>query len=221
MAFPRRVILALAAVLALGAAVPVMAQDRVGARDITLGNPKAPITIIEYASITCPHCARFNANVFPTLKARYIDTGKALYIFREFPTDPVDISAAGALIARCSGPDRYLKVIDALFRAQEALYTSKDVHAFFMAGGRAGGLSEEQVKACISDASALEAFNSRVQHAAQVDKINSTPTVIINGKAIDPGEHEIGMADIDAAIQPLLATTRGSAAKPVRRRAAQ
>lgn len=220
MALPRRLLLAVSAVLALGAALPAMAQDRVGAREITLGNPKAAITIIEYASITCPHCARFNANVFPALKARYIDTGKALYIFREFPTPPENISAAGSLIARCSGPDQYLKVVDALFRAQDALYQTKDVHAFFMAGARAGGLSEEQMKACIADPAALQAFNDRAQRANEKDKINSTPTVIINGKQVDSGEHEITIADIDAAMQPLLGTKSAGAAKPVRRRAA-
>lgn len=215
----RRLLLALAGAVVF--ALPAAAQDRVGARDISLGNPNAPVQVVEYASITCPHCARFNANVFPTFKAKYVNTGKVLYTYREFPTPPENISAAGAMIARCAGPDRYLAVIDALFRNQEqALYTKHDVHAFFMAGAQAGGLSEEQMKACIADPASLQAFNDRTQHAHTVDKIDGTPTVLVNGKVVEPAGPEMTVADLDAAIQPLLPATLPRARHPVRRRVA-
>lgn len=215
----RRFLLTLAGVLALAAPLPAMAEDRVGARDIGLGNANAPVTVVEYASVTCPHCAKFNATIMPVLKAKYIDTGKVHYIFREFPTPPENISAAGFLVARCAGPDRYLFVVDALFHAQDQLYKKQDVHAFFAAGAQAGGLSEEQMRACIADAAALQAFNDRVQRAHAVDKVNGTPTVLVNGKLVDTGDREIAFSDIDAAIQPLLSGKASRAQHPARRRA--
>ncbi len=192
----------IAAALSLGGSA--LAVDKVGSADVAIGNPNAAVTVIEYASVTCPHCARFNANVYPLFKARYVDTGKVRYIFREFPTEPANVSAAGFLIARCAGRDRYLAVIDALFRAQEDLYKSKDVNAFFMTGARVGGLSEEEMKVCITDTAALQAFDARVDKASTVDKIEATPTVLVNGKPVDPGTHEITIADMDAALAPLL-----------------
>lgn len=203
---------ALALWLALGGSAS--ATDKVGDRPIVVGNPNAPITIVEYASVTCPHCARFNTNVFPALKAKYLDTGKARFEFREFPTEPVNLAAAGFMIARCAGPERYMAVVDALFRAQAQLYASKDISAFLMAGARAGGLAEDQMRACISDATALQAFNTRYTHTSEVEKIDATPTIRINGKAVDSGDREMAIGDIDAAIRPLLGAT---AAKPVRK----
>ncbi len=197
----RRLFLAL--LVSLGAAGSALAVDRVGGADIAIGNPNASVTVIEYASVTCPHCARFNANVYPAFKAKYVNTGKVRYIFREYPTEPVPIAAGGFLIARCAGPERYLTVVDALFRAQDQLYKSKDVHAFFMAGAHAGGLSEDEMKACITDAKALQQFDARVDEATKAH-IESTPTVMVNGKSIDPGLHEFTLADLDAAIAPLL-----------------
>ena len=204
----RRLFVAL--LMSFGLAGSALAVDRVGNQEIAIGNPNAAITVIEYASVTCPHCARFNANVYPTFKAKYVDTGQVRYIFREFPTEPVAISAGGFLIARCAGLSKYLAVVDALFRAQEQLYKSKDVHAFFMAGAQAGGLDEAQMKACITDADALQAFDARVDEATKAH-IDSTPTILVNGKPADAGTHEIGIADVDAAIAPLLG------ARPARR----
>ena len=195
--------LSAALLLSLGLAGTALAVDRVGDQEIAIGNPNAAVTVMEYASVTCPHCARFNANVYPLFKAKYVDTGKVRYIFREYPTEPVAISAGGFLIARCAGSQKYLAVVDALFRAQEQLYKSKDVHAFFMAGAQAGGLSEDEMKACITDAAALQAFDARVDEATKAH-IDSTPTILVNGKPADAGTHEITMADMDAAIAPLL-----------------
>ena len=103
MAFRRRLALALAFVLALP--VAALAYGPPKPIDMTLGSPKAKVTVIEYASLACSHCAHFNNEVFPEFKAKYIDTGKVRYVYREFYTPPVEVAAAGALIARCAGPD--------------------------------------------------------------------------------------------------------------------
>lgn len=199
--FVRRLLLA--CLISLGLAGAAFAADKVGDREIAIGNPRAAVTVIEYASVTCPHCARFNAKVYPAFKAKYVDTGKVRYIFRELPTEPEAIAAGGFLIARCAGPQKYLAVVDALFRAQEQLYKSKDVHAFFMAGAQAGGLNEGQMKACITDAAALQAFDNRVDEANKAH-INATPTLIINGKTLEAAGPEFALSDLDAAIAPLL-----------------
>jgi len=207
------------AVFALAAPQAVRAEDKVGAQDISLGNPNAAVTLIEYASVTCPHCGRFNADVYPALKARYIDTGKIRYIFREVPIHEQE-DAAGFLIARCAGPQRYLAVTDALFRAQTLLFDKHDLHGWLMAGAAVAGLDDAQMRACISDVSAIEAFNARAEHTTTVDKIDSTPTVIINGKVVETKSPEFTIADIDAALRPLLggktaATPRRAAHPPV------
>jgi protein-disulfide isomerase len=177
------------------------------APDFHLGNPKAKVTVVEYASDTCPHCARFAAEVFPAFKAKYVDTGKVLYVFREFPTQPVDLSAAGFVLARCAGEGKYFDVVNALFQSQNA-GNGRD---FLMAGAKAGGLSEDQVKACLDDPAALTDLNARVQHAVDVEKIDGTPTFIINGMKLKDGEKTL--KDLDAAIAPLLASTPAKAAR--------
>ncbi len=204
----RRTVLAFVASLAavLPFAGAAVAEDRVGSRDVTLGNPQAPVTLVEYASVTCPHCARFNAEVFPTLRARYIATGQVQYVFREVPINARE-DTAGFLIARCAGPDRYLAVTDALMRGQPILFQKHDFHGWLMAGAAAAGLSEDQMKACIVDVPAVEAFNARAEHTMSVDKIDSTPTLLVNGRPIKIAGPEVSFADVDAAIRPLLGAT--------------
>jgi protein-disulfide isomerase len=212
------VLLAATGALLLAAPLAAQAEDRIGEREVSIGRPNAPVTIVEFASITCPHCARFNANVFPVLKTRYIDTGKARYVFREVPINP-QVDAAGFLIARCAGPDRYLTVTDALFRSQDLLFKGNNLHDYLMAGAKAGGLSEEQMRACISDVSALAAFNARAEHTMQVEKIDSTPTVIVNGRQVTfPPGREMAIGDIDAVIQPLLGAKGAQPRRPVKRK---
>jgi protein-disulfide isomerase len=215
MPFTRRlagILLTSAALLALSFPPSVRAEDKVGSADISLGSPNAPVTLVEYASVSCPHCARFNADVFPALKARYIDTGKVRYIFREAPIHEQE-DTAGFLIARCAGPRRYLAVVDALFRAQPLLF-AQNLHGWLMAGAAAGGLNEAQMRACISDAAAIEASNARAEHTMTVDKIESTPTVLVNGKPVKEAGPEFTIADIDAAVRPLLGGRTSTLVKP-------
>src|SRR5277367_1630408 len=120
------------AAVALGAALPGVSFATVdkGALpdDMSLGNASAKVTVIEYASASCPHCAEFNNDVFPAFKAKYIDSGKIHYVFREFLTPPVPVAASGFLIARCAGKDKYFSVLDAIYHGQEAMYQSGDYH---------------------------------------------------------------------------------------------
>lgn len=199
----RRTLLALACLaLASATAAPGLAADTAGAPEMSLGNPKAKVKVVEYASVTCPHCARFNAEVFPAFKAKYVDTGQVFYTFREFPTDPVQLAVAGFLVARCAGPDKYFTVLDALFRGQEKLFSSQDARAYLFDAGKAGGLDEERVKTCVGDKAAQQALAGRVNTAIEVEKIDSTPTFLIGDKKL-VGEQTL--AQLDAAIQPLLA----------------
>lgn len=201
------------AALALTASLPARAADLVGDREIALGAPDAPVTLIEYASVSCPHCAHFAADVFPALKARYIDTGKVRYVFREAPIHP-EVDTAGFLLARCAGPARYLAVADALFRAQPILFDKDNLHGWLMAGAAAGGVREDQLNACLSDPAAIQSFNARAQHTLDVDKIDRTPTLLVNGTKVEAKGPAYTIADIDAVVQPLLAGT----SQAVRRR---
>jgi protein-disulfide isomerase len=201
-----RALAALAAVLfsafALGAAAAPAPPAYVAAPgDMAMGDAKAKVTVIEYASVVCPHCAAFNADVFPAFKAKYIDTGKVRYVFREFPTSPVELAAAGFIVARCAPADKYFSVIDALFRGQAKLYQSQDAKAFLLDAGKVGGLNEDQIQACLQDKAKLDAFNDRVETAVNTAKIQSTPTFVVGDKTLI-GEQTL--AQLDAALDPLL-----------------
>jgi protein-disulfide isomerase len=164
--------------------------------DRTLGNPKAAVTLIEYAAPSCPVCAHFNADTFPQLKQNYIDTGKVFYVFRLFPLRPDD--GAAEKIARCLPEDKYFSFIDLLFRNQPkwdveyasvdpALQTPEGVHAGLVRLGRIAGLSADQVDRCMSNASEDEIINKVASDGEAKYSINATPTIIVNGVAQTPG----------------------------------
>jgi protein-disulfide isomerase len=193
--------LAIAALAALSLAACQKTGGAAADGDMSLGNPNAKVTVIEWASASCPHCARFNNEVFPEFRKKYIDTGKVHYIFREFLTPPVEVAAAGFLLARCAGRDKYFDVLDAIYRAQEQMFTSGDYRGTLLRIAQSFGMTEDQFTKCITDDQALKALNARVQTAMDRDKIQATPTFTINGKKF---EGEQSMAQLDAAIQPLL-----------------
>jgi protein-disulfide isomerase len=177
------------------AADPVMAAQ---ADDMSLGDAKARVQVIEYASASCPHCAMWNAEVFPIFRARYVDTGKVRYTLREYLTDPEAIAAAGFMLARCAGKDRYFPVLDAVFKGQEEMVATKDVKGVLARIAKGpGGLTEAQLDACMRDTAAEKALEARVDRHQHVDKIESTPTFIINGKRT---EGEMTLPELDAAI---------------------
>jgi protein-disulfide isomerase len=165
--------------------------------DMSLGNPKARVRIVEYASLSCPHCAQFNAEVFPAFKAKYIDTGKVHYTLRELLTEPQQLAAAGFLMARCAGSDRYFSVVDQVFQSQ-ANWGAGDIRGQFVAIAQKNGLDEARFTACLQDEAAVAALNARVRRAVEEDKIDSTPTFVINGVRLE-GQVPT-LAELDAAI---------------------
>ena len=200
----RRLALSLTAV-AVGGLLAACGQGGGGAQatteDMVMGKADAPVTVIEYASVTCSHCANFNATVFPAFKAKYIDTGQVKYVLREFLTPPVPIAAAGFLIARCAGPDKYFGVVDATFHSQMEFFQGGDSRAVLFRIGQSAGLTDDQITACISDETQLKALQDRVQKAIDDDGIQATPTFLVGDKKL---EGEQSLAQLDAAIQPLL-----------------
>jgi protein-disulfide isomerase len=156
--------------------------------DMALGSPKAKVQVVEYASLSCTHCAHWNNEVFPLFKARFIDTGKVRYVFREFLTEPYQFAAAGYLLARRVGPARYFQVIDAVFRQQDAIFQSQDLWGGLLKIGKSFGLTEEQFTAALQDKAGLDAVNARVEKAAERDKVQFTPTFFVNGERLEGGQ---------------------------------
>ena len=174
---------------------PALAQDTISAADLlkpdalpdmAVGDPKATVTIIEYASMTCPHCAHFQETTFPELKKRYIDTGKVRYIFREFPLD--SLAAAAFMLARCSAQDdsgKYFALVDSLFRQQRTWAVEKPLEPLFAIAKQAG-FTKETFDACLSNQKVLDGIEAVRQRAINQFKVESTPTFFVNGTKV-PG----------------------------------
>jgi protein-disulfide isomerase len=160
--------------LALGEGAAAEPQEQI------LGNPDAPVTIIEYASLTCPHCAQFHNEVLPELKERYIAPGKVRLIYRDFPLDQVALAAAA--LAHCAGPDRYFSMLDVMFETQSNWAGENDPIAALKRLGKLGGLTEERMQACLNDEQLTDGIlQTRLEGQNQYD-IGSTPTFVIDGK---------------------------------------
>ncbi len=166
--------------------------------DMTMGDPKAPVKMVEYASASCSHCATFNNTVLPAFKAKYIDTGKVHYTLKEFLTPPNELAAAGFLTARCAGKDKYFSVLDAIFSSQQEILQTGDMRGILLRVAQSAGLTESQFNACITDETALKALNARVERAIKQDKITGTPAFFINGKSV--GDGEISLAALEKAV---------------------
>ncbi|MFZ3357254.1 MAG: DsbA family protein [Xanthobacteraceae bacterium] len=146
--------------------------------DVMLGSDKAPVTIIEYASMTCPHCAHFSENTFPELKKRYIDTGKVRFTLRTFPLD--QLAAAGFMIAICGGKDKYMPIVETLFAKQEN-WIVKDPVPPLKEIAKQFGITEDQFNKCLANQKVLDNIQAVRDHAVKLG-VNSTPTFFINGK---------------------------------------
>jgi protein-disulfide isomerase len=159
--------------------------------DQILGAANAPVTIIEYASMTCPHCSHFHETTFPEMKTKYIDTGKVRFIFREFPLDP--LAAAGSMLARCAGKDKYFPMIDALFSQQKDWVVQKPL-APMLAIAKQAGFTQQTFDECLANQQMLNGIEESRTRAASKFNVNSTPTFFINGKifrgALTPEELE-------------------------------
>lgn len=146
--------------------------------DKSLGKDDAPVTIVEYASLTCGHCAHFHETTFPALKEKYIDTGKARMIFREFPFDPR--AEAGFMLARCSN-DNYFAMIDVLFKQQDNWAGVQDAKDALLQISKMAGFSQESFEACLTDQKLLDDVRAVQRRGAQDFGVDSTPTFFING----------------------------------------
>jgi protein-disulfide isomerase len=147
--------------------------------DHVMGDPKAPITMIEYASLTCPHCAHFNTTELPQIEEKWVKTGKVKLIYRDFPLDQTATQAAQ--LAECAGNDKYFAVLDMMFRGQGVWATAKDPIAELAKSLRIAGMGEAEVKACLAnDAVATGVIND--YRGGETLGVNSTPTIFINGE---------------------------------------
>ncbi len=146
--------------------------------DMALGKADAPVTIVEYASMTCPHCAHFHETTLPALKTKYIDTGKVRLIFREFPFDPR--AEAGFMLARCS-KDNYFPMVDVLFKQQGNWASVENAQEALLQISKLAGFSQESFNACLTDQKLLEDVRAVQKRGADEFKVDSTPTFFING----------------------------------------
>ena len=166
--------------------------------DVVLGPKDAKVTIVEYASLTCSHCAAFHRDTFPELKKRYIDTGQVRFILREFPLDPL---AAGAfMLARCAGNEKYYPMVDILFQKQKEWVVQNPIPPLLSLAKQAG-FTQESFESCLKDQKILEGIESVRTHGAEKLGVNSTPTFFINGKVV---RGAITMDELDKQLQPLL-----------------
>ena len=188
--------------LAAGAAIlPVacfgaLAED--GAHDMILGDPDAPIEIIEYASMTCSHCAGFHADTLPDLKKHYIDTGRARLVFREYPLD--HLALAVSALARCGGKDRFFGFIDVLFRTQEQWIQAEDPIEELRTIVRAGGRDPALVDSCIDDETTVRLILEGMMEAQSTHNVRSTPTLVISGTVVAGNP---GFAALDEMLQEI------------------
>ena len=163
--------------------------------DRVLGKPDAPITIVEYASLTCPHCAHFAVDVLPKLKEKWIDTGKAKLVMRDYPLDEPALRAA--MIARCAPADRFYGFTESFFTNQQQWVLAKDYKAALARLALLGGMSKKDFDACLANKTAEnEVLQSRLVATQQLG-VDSTPTFFINGTKFDGAPEE---ADLDAVL---------------------
>lgn len=192
--------------LALAGALPLLptalyAQEARGVEEMAMGDPDAPVTMIEYASLTCPHCAKFHQEVLPRIKAEYVDTGKLRLIYRDVYFDGPGLWAA--MMARCAGPDRFFGVVDLLYRTQGEWSRAADpteITKALYGAGRQAGLTDAQMDACMQDQDWAKTLVAEYQRNAQADGINATPTFLIEGEKVENAAYEEFQARLDAAL---------------------
>lgn len=196
----------LEAVSIFGASVPgvVLAQGappqddllQVSIADLVLGSRSAPVTIIEYASLTCDHCTAFHRDVLPRIKQEWIDTGRARLVYRDFPLDRVALT--GSMLAHCAGRERYFSFVDVLYQQHDAWAHARDPLNALGRLARLGGLSDEKIRGCLADES-LSTMILAVRHGAATQLgVTSTPTFFINGQRLNGSQP---YAEFDAVLK--------------------
>ena len=176
-------VVVIAALWTAFAALPTAAQEASQVEEMTLGDPDAPVTVVEYASFTCPHCANFHQSVFERLKEDYIDTGKVQLIYREVYFDKFGLWAG--MVARCGGDEKYFGLVDLIYENQSEWAQGNDpaeIAASLRRLGRTAGLEEDALNACLQDAGKAQALVAEYQRNAEADGIRSTPSFVIEGE---------------------------------------
>ena len=166
--------------------------------DEVQGQADAPVTIVEYASMTCPHCSHFHETTYPEMKKKYIDTGKVRFIFREFPLDP--LAAAAAMLARCAGKDKFFPLVDAFFAQQKDWVVQKPLQPMFAIAKQAG-FTQQSFDECLANQQLLTGLEEQRTRATQKFNVNSTPTFFINGKTV---RGALTPEELDKQIAPYL-----------------
>jgi len=167
--------------------------------ELVLGNADAPITVVEYASMTCGHCAHFHTTVFPTLKEKFIDTGKVRFIMREFPLD--NLAAAASMLARCAGDGKTFPLISVLFAKQDDwAFVKGDPRPELMKFAKQAGFTQESFEKCLTDQKLLDDISAVRSRAAETFGVNATPTFFVNGKKLNG----VGLADFEKAFEAIL-----------------
>ena len=167
--------------------------------DRVLGKMTAPVTIVEYASLTCPHCAAFHAGTVPKLKATYIDGGQVRFVFRDYPLDGLALRAA--MLARCAPTDRYFPLLDAMFSSQGNWARSSDPLRALAQIARLAGMPDGQIDSCLKDEAGLNLILARSMEAESDLQVSSTPTLFVNGTKYAGGRT---FEELEAIIKPLI-----------------
>jgi len=170
---------------ASGGSAEVIDDTATGAlSEMSIGSADAPVTVIEYASVTCPHCATFHETVFPAIKEKYVDTGQVRFVFREFPTAPAELSVVGSMLARCAadkgGDDAYFLVLGSLFKTQEK-WIYGDTRDELMKIAAQAGLDEAAFDTCVRRQELVDLINANVADGRDRYEINSTPSFVVDG----------------------------------------
>lgn len=183
-------------------------KQTVKSDEMVLGKADAPVTVIEYASVACPACARINETAMVDFKKKYVDTGQVKLVYRPMLTGNPQVAAAGHMLANCVSKDKQFKVLDAIMRSQDRMNEGGPFEAYVNARpvligiAQSAGLSEEQFNTCVTDKKSLEKQNELNETYGSKHGVNNTPTFLVNGKKMTLVKGDI--TDFDAAIQPLL-----------------
>lgn len=195
----RTLFVALALVVAPLSASAQTPPPAVGATDRVLGRADAPVTVIEYASFVCSHCAHWHNDVLPAFKARFIDTGQVKLVFRNLPTNPTQVGARAAGIARCAVPGRFFDVASSFMTGQAAIIAGGPLASWYANGVAASGRTQTEIDACLADPATLNGIRAEVAGATAAG-VQGTPSFFVNGRAVADSSLE----GLTAAIRPLL-----------------
>jgi protein-disulfide isomerase len=204
-------VFAAAALMTTAADTPYRYKPAEG--DMTLGKADAPVTVIEYASVACPHCATWDNEVFTAFKSKYIDTGKVRFVFREMLTADPQLAGAGFITARCAAPEKYFDVVHAIMRQQADIYKGRELRGPLLAIAKNAGLTEEAWTACLGNDAMIDALNARSDRNAALDSIEGTPTFVVNGVKV-AGDVSLAALDKAIAAAPPAAAAAARAAAP-------